>query len=213
METIEEKMYEKAVNGYNFHVKRYGTWTNLYAIFVGAFFIAYYNVSCNDFLSILIACMGLITSICWLGSFHGYYSWLKSWTRILHYHEEVYLESTKEPNKKDNRVYTLISKGNAKWLGFSTQRITLKFIWAVVISWMVLLTHGICHLLVNLMNGWCICLWSIAIFIVFAAILFAAVIAVRRSLLSDVDTMYRLEVDNNKYRIEDPEKKIEYIKQ
>ena len=37
-------MYEKAVEGRNQHYQNYNTWTNLYAIFTGALFVAYYNV-------------------------------------------------------------------------------------------------------------------------------------------------------------------------
>ena len=33
--------YDKAVEAYQFHVQRYHTWVNYYAIFVGALFVAF----------------------------------------------------------------------------------------------------------------------------------------------------------------------------
>lgn len=36
--------YEKAIDAYQFHVQRYHTWVNYYAIFVGALFVAFYTI-------------------------------------------------------------------------------------------------------------------------------------------------------------------------
>ena len=36
--------YDKAVEAYQFHVQRYHTWVNYYAIFVGALFVAFYTI-------------------------------------------------------------------------------------------------------------------------------------------------------------------------
>jgi hypothetical protein len=58
-------LYEKAIEGYKFNVERYKDWMNLYAIFVGAFFVAYYTIFAsgkNDILLFIIALLGLIAS-------------------------------------------------------------------------------------------------------------------------------------------------------
>lgn len=36
--------YDKVVEAYQFHVQRYHTWVNYYAIFVGALFVAFYTI-------------------------------------------------------------------------------------------------------------------------------------------------------------------------
>jgi hypothetical protein len=90
----KEKMYEKAIAGYQFHVTRYKDWMNMYAIFVGALFVGYYNIAASSFvecnniiLEFIILIVGLIASLSWLVSFQGYYTWMISWIRILQLHE------------------------------------------------------------------------------------------------------------------------------
>ena len=75
--------YEKAIDAYQFHVQRYHTWVNYYAIFVGALFVAFYTIIAQtDFeihyyfmeaskirsellLPIIIVLLGWSTSIAW----------------------------------------------------------------------------------------------------------------------------------------------------
>jgi Na+/proline symporter len=205
---MEKEMYEKAINAYNFHVKRYNTWMNQYAIFVGVVFIAYYNVLSlekpDSVLSLVILAVGLIASICWLGSFHGSYAWLKSWIKILHLKEGQYLESQNAPDKL--RTYSVVMEDSVKDTGFFTQKITLLFIWVVIFAWFVVLTTEIYKFFDN-SDYPCYCKWlcSIAVTIIIAAICFITIKLLRKPLLSDINYMYRI---NNKNKTEEPYKTV-----
>lgn len=39
--------YEQSISAYQFQVSRYNTWMNLYALFVGALFVAFYGIAYN----------------------------------------------------------------------------------------------------------------------------------------------------------------------
>ena len=130
-------MYEKAVEGRNQHYQNYNTWTNLYAIFTGALFVAYYNVyDSSSWLACLVAVLGYVTAICWLYSLSGYYAWIKSWISLVQEYE------TRLNDKFGTWfVYKYASARNLKDQqngfpqNFSTQKITRVFITAVVIGW------------------------------------------------------------------------------
>lgn len=111
--------YDKAVEAYQFHVQRYHTWVNYYAIFVGALFVAFYTImpqsgniqrslcseSISSFLAsvwlpLLIITLGWFASMCWLASIIGHYEWMKSWMRIVKKREEAFFETT--PNQSSN---------------------------------------------------------------------------------------------------------------
>ena len=130
-------MYEKAVEGRNQHYQNYNTWTNLYAIFTGALFVAYYNVYDSfSWLACLVAVLGYVTAICWLYSLSGYYAWIRSWISLVQEYET-------KLNEKFGTcfVYKYASARNLKDQqngfpqDFSTQKITRVFITAVVIGW------------------------------------------------------------------------------
>lgn len=53
-------LYEKAIEGYKFNVERYKDWMNLYAIFVGAFFVAYYTIFSSEKNDVLFNCVAWI---------------------------------------------------------------------------------------------------------------------------------------------------------
>ena len=128
---------EKAIDGYIHITERYKDWMNLYAIFTGAFFIAYYTLcKSKTELSVLIIILGLITSFCWLFSFYGYYHWLISWNKILHYHENLFLKDSNLSGKY--RIYSFYFQPKGKPL-YSTQKITEKFLFCVIGGWFVLL--------------------------------------------------------------------------
>ena len=104
--------YEQAIKGYQFHVQRYQTWVNYYAIFVGALFVALYNIkpSMGNFclctptssltwellLSYLVVVLGWLASVCWLASITGHYNWMLSWTHIVKLRERRFFHG-KEP--------------------------------------------------------------------------------------------------------------------
>ena len=111
--------YDKVVEAYQFHVQRYHTWVNYYAIFVGALFVAFYtiipqseNVQCapcsgtifsfldSIWLPLLIITLGWFASMCWLASIIGHYEWMKSWMRIVKKREEAFFETI--PNQPSN---------------------------------------------------------------------------------------------------------------
>lgn len=104
--------YEKAIEAYQFHVQRYHTWVNYYAIFVGALFVAFYTIIAQtDFeihyyfmevskirsellLPIIIALLGWSTSIAWFASIVGHYAWMNSWIEIVKLNEEVFFSNS-----------------------------------------------------------------------------------------------------------------------
>mgnify|MGYP001659685583 FL=1 len=99
--------YEKAIDAYQFHVQRYHTWVNYYAIFVGALFVAFYTIIAQtDFeihyyfmeaskirsellLPIIIVLLGWSTSIAWFASIVGHCAWMNSWIEIVKSNEEA----------------------------------------------------------------------------------------------------------------------------
>lgn len=182
----EKEQYEKAINAYNIHVSKYKEWMHLYSIFTGAFFIGYYNViDKNNFLSMVIIIAGLITSICWLGSFLGHYSWMKSWVHILHQRERDYLS---DENKK-YRIYSIVDKKSIEKHGYSTQKITQYFIITIIVGWVTLCINQIYEIREK---DECADYW-VWIGILLMTILFLLVLLVRKTLFSNVDFMDDLE--------------------
>lgn len=155
--------YEQAIKAYQFHVQRYHTWVNYYAIFTGALFVAFYNVM-PDFkggyavcgccmaslplewwFSLLIALVGWFASICWQASIEGHYRWMLSWTRVLKLRERKYFEGEVGDNKAifvyDGVLYGKVLSGktdesNLMLPGFvSTQKVTQIFVRVVMLAW------------------------------------------------------------------------------
>lgn len=191
---MEKYMYEKAIKAYEFQVGRFNTWMNYYALFVGALFIAYYTTK-NSYIKLSeighfsIVFMGLFSSICWLLSLLGHYSWIKSWTKIVHFHEEQL------PGLKDrHRVYTLFYEKSLKKYGYSTQKVTLIFIGLVIFAWVALLSNEYLIYFNPDIDTRC-CLW-IVISILSLSIL--ACVIFNRKLLSKTKHMYKLEVKQDK---------------
>lgn len=154
--------YDKAIEAYQFHVNRYNTWMNYYSVFVGAFFVALYNVwpqkmglgccccchaACISalFLPITIAALGLIASVCWQASAIGHYSWMKSYIKILHDREAAVLEPQlsvygRIHNSYWDRVCKCVCTNSAYACGYiSTQKVTQLFICAIMVAWLLVL--------------------------------------------------------------------------
>ena len=152
--------YEQAIKAYQFHVQRYQTWVNYYAIFVGALFVAFYNIMppmgnfclCSPassltgelFISYLIVVLGWFASVCWLASITGYYNWMLSWTRIVKLRERRFFNG-KEPEQcifvYDGILTDKVSqeKPNRMLPGYiSTHKITHLFVNVVIWAWMLL---------------------------------------------------------------------------
>lgn len=101
--TLEEKKrlaYGKAIEGYQFQVGRYNTWMSYYSIFVGALFVALYNIwpnvtdgccKCSEpasgfdvwFLPLVISVLGFFASGCWYGALLGYRKWNGHWIGVV----------------------------------------------------------------------------------------------------------------------------------
>lgn len=137
------KYYEKAIEGRNLHYQNYNSWVNLYSIFTGAIFVAYYTIlekaTSTSFIVILLQFLGLITSICWFSSVRGYYHWIISWIGVVHDYEKKLAELSEKENKYF--VYAVLKDVDKKFYhkNLSTQRITVIFVFCVIIAWILLL--------------------------------------------------------------------------
>lgn len=200
MEDSKKYFYEKAIQGLEFHTSRFNTWMNLYAIFVGAFFIAYYNISEKDnfnFVSIVIIMGGFLATVCWLCSLLGYYSWLLSWTKIILFHEDNLVGEN-----KSHRVYSMIEKTYLTKTGFSTQKITKVFISIVLILWLCILGYQL-----HQVYQYDCCAYYIAFSapLLFAGLVWVLISLYRKRLMSNIDSHYILyKGQDGNYEIQDP---------
>lgn len=141
------KYYEKAIEGRNLHYQNYNSWVNLYSFFTGAIFIAYYTIlektNSSNFIEILLQFFGLITSICWFSSVRGYYHWIISWIGVVHDYEKKLEKLSKKENKYF--VYAVLKDIKKEFWhkNLSTQRITVIFVFCVIIAWILLLVRSL----------------------------------------------------------------------
>ena len=155
-ETFQERMYQRAINVYEYQGNKNSTWMHLYAIFTGAFFVAFYNLKLKgdefNIYIFLILIMGLLTSICWLGTYHAYHSWLKNYVKTMHFREDKLLNERYESKGWDEankeirmeyinhlRLHTLGFSKDLKdgfFGGLSGEKINKLFICFVVLGWM-----------------------------------------------------------------------------
>ncbi|MDR0822973.1 MAG: hypothetical protein LBN20_04235 [Endomicrobium sp.] len=149
-ETLEERMYQRAIDAYEFQAKKNSTWMNLYALFTGAFFIAYYKLITSSIcknewnIEFLVLMLGGITSLCWFGAYYSHHSWLRNYVKIIQMHEDNLIEQefNKSVNKDKYRVYSI---GFAEYLkdgflgGLSGDNISSIFILFVVVGWGILI--------------------------------------------------------------------------
>ncbi len=117
----------------------------MYAIVTGALLVAFYSFddtkkSSNDLLICLIAVLGWISSLCWYGCVKGHYEWMKSFMSIVKHNEKIYFAKYGDnmpfvyskvlPNR-----FTCKQKDDYIPGFFSTQKITLYFITAIIFAW------------------------------------------------------------------------------
>ena len=94
----------------------------------------------STFFLFLISCLGLWTTICWLASTVGHYSWMKSWIEIVKKLEHDFLGT-------DNPVYAILIKNNVIITAtrhprfISTQKVTQIFLIGVIIAWNIIIIH------------------------------------------------------------------------
>ena len=178
-------MYQKAIEAYQYHVNRYHTWMNYYALFNGALLVAFCTLLCattqitggkgsveteeivlegggvilsNNYgcLQVLIFVLGILTSFLWLLSILGHRTWTLSWMSIICKYEREYgfdplyrmviLQNKYNPKNKDG----IFLKGCFCGMnmpsgyiaeGFSTDKLTIKFVWFVILSWYLALLY------------------------------------------------------------------------
>lgn len=142
------QFYEKAIEGRSAHYNQYIQFTNLYAIFTGAFFLAFYHVFDNsnfekNLLASIIALLGLGSSILWLGSVKGYYAWIINWITIVQYYEELLNEGRAVKNshfvyklffniEKEEKARKCILLRASR---YSTQKLTMLFVEMIIVGW------------------------------------------------------------------------------
>lgn len=178
-------MYQKAIEAYQYHVNRYHTWMNYYALFNGALLVAFCTLLCATtqitggkgsveteeivleggsvilsnnygYLQVLIIILGILTSFLWLLSILGHRTWTLSWMSIICKYEREYgfdplyrmviLQNKYNPKNKDG----IFLKGCFCGMnmpsgyipeGFSTDKLTIKFVWFVILSWYLALLY------------------------------------------------------------------------
>lgn len=221
---VFEKCYERAIKAREHHYNNFNYWTNFYAIIIGALFVGYYEVSSNEFLQIVVSIVGFAASFAWLQSFRGYYHWIKHWIEVVMFHETQYLKSVtdcknmplSEEDRNKLRVYSLYYEHGSPCCPFntkniSTQKISLRFIWLLVLAWGILLLNNFFQLLCNyctldFLNNCseCSCiLLSIGIAAALLIIVFIMIIFCLPN-ESDIDKHHRLKKDIKGYQVESP---------
>lgn len=141
------KLYEKAIEGRNFHYSNYNTWVNYYSIFTGALFVCYYNCyKCKSGLyssifMLLVSLLGMITAICWHSTVKGHYWWMLSWINIVQKYEGE-LNSCSE-DIFDYWVYNAYkaSSENFDQKNISSQKLTSAFTFIVSLAWGIILSY------------------------------------------------------------------------
>lgn len=194
-DSFEWKMYEKAIEGRNNHYSSYTAWMNLYAIFNGALFVGFYTIfNSNKILAVLICFIGILASICWLKSLSGYYSWMKSWIKVVHEYEELLNSSF--VSDKEGRCYVykvFIEDNQQKKEHYSTQKITKVFIITLIVGWSIL----VLYLLLSLIGTWNLrCFGPVGICLIVhfviqtVGIIVIAIVDSKSKMLSDTKNMY-----------------------
>lgn len=224
-----EKSYERAIKAREHHYKNFNYWMNFYALIIGALFVGYYTINDNCMVKMIVTLIGFSASFAWLQSFRGYYHWIIHWINVVQFHEEKYLESVNEINNKENvieidnlRTYTLYyesddkeSKCLLKSRNISTQKMTLRFIFLLTITWGFLLIYHFVNMLnLNIRTAClkgckCGCI-VISYSHLFLAIIFCVVMILLFVLFckdtgSHIKRHYRLKGDVGKYNVVYPD--------
>lgn len=151
-----EKNYMRAIKAREHHYNNFNYWMNFYAIIIGALFVGYYTIKEDELLKTIITLIGFATTLAWLQSFRGYYHWIKQWINVVMFHEEQYIKAANlvENDKESNRVYTLYYESDEedshcplKTRNISTQKMTLRLIFVLLLSWLILLVYNSCSLI------------------------------------------------------------------
>lgn len=198
--------YEKAIEGRNSFYEHYVRYMNLYAIFTGAFFIAFYNVfdsteEIGQLFGFLICMMGMATSSLWLCSVKGYYAWIINWIIVVKHYEELLNEGRKIGDSRF--VYGLFynAQSNCSLLSpsrFSTQKLTMAFVLFTILGWICAFVTMISQFLYS--KGLiCSCIKNGIIWVPFLATFIFFLYVICKSfgtdLKDDVESHYRLKCE------------------
>lgn len=179
---MAEKDYDRAIEAYRFQVGRYHTWMNYYSLFHGALLVALYSVAKEgntSFLFLIIAFLGYVAGLCWLGTVIGNRKWIDSWIQIVQAVEK--LNMPKQDVSRDasqdtlrTAIYNLVYiNGSTK--GFlSTQKIMQLFTGFVTLAWLaVVLAYSIpgSPLLSGTYQGYRLLFLALAIIVFIAAVM------------------------------------------
>ena len=138
------RFYEKVIEARNLQYNNYNTWVHYYAIFTGALFVGYYTIlsNHNDYrlISLLIALIGLVTSICWHLTVKGHYHWMLSYIKVLHNYEKELAFLLKKAGLKDWRAYAIFiePQKDKSHENLSSQKMTSRFTFLISFAWYVL---------------------------------------------------------------------------
>lgn len=193
------RFYEKAIEGRNFLYKHYIQYMNLYAIFTGALFVAFYTLldkpGYNRY-SLLVALLGLMTSFLWLCSVKGYYAWIISWLNVVRFYEDLL---NRNHNVRDACfVYALYGGTDdgscllTKPSHYSTQKLTMLFVEFVILGWFVsilLMIGKVCPITSNLLDKYA-CLF--VVILVLILLMVVVCICFTDKLKDDVSYHYKL---------------------
>ena len=158
------ELYKIAIDGYQKHWEHYNHWMNMYSIFNGALFVAFYSIiketikneSCITntpfFLLLFLICiLGCVSSWFWHFFVRGFYRWLISWIEVVKKQEKRFREQNlsgeEDIESKFFHVYGAFIQPKEQFSKtfstkpFSTQKLTRNFTLIVSIAWSFITTY------------------------------------------------------------------------
>lgn len=145
-ETKLFEAYKIAINARNTTYDNLHKWMTFYYVAVGAIFIAYYTISDDKQIKILLTILGFITSVVWHLSCKGYYFWILNWINVIGHIENklpetmrVYFIFSEDVEKDKNDLFNPRKPAN-----ISTAKITIFFSLLIAITWAFLFFHVCC---------------------------------------------------------------------
>ncbi len=142
-ETFAERQYQRLIDARNFHYENFNKWSLYFYAIIAALFVGYYNVKDSVLLSMVIAAVGYIVSMCCHLSGKGYYYWENHWIKlIMHYEKQVW------PLKEEESVYSIFANERGlsnclciiKGANISSSKLSLIVSFAITCAWAILIT-------------------------------------------------------------------------
>ena len=211
--------YEKAVEGRNFHYRQYVTFVNQYSIFTGALFVAFYTLLGKHFyFALFVAVLGLVTSVLWLCSVKGFYIWNQSWINIVKFYEERLNKDRKVPDScfvyglfhEDTEKSCILTRAKR----YSTQKLTMLFVYVVLLSWIMtivwLIVSRCCPCICEMLKRECMCFTLIicAVCLLLVFIIWGVYSYVNKELYDNVDNHYKL---TSRSKIKDKKVEVSFV--